>query len=351
MDGLPGLSSDFSYDSLVEASAWYSREILERGLQIRGGKARPPVDPTPIHNVVGVTIGEKIATPDVATGMASIVVFVRRKYLLAEIPKEDVLPTSVDGIPVDVVETGTFVALGCTAVAVNPKKKQRPAVPGISVGGTFGHGGTGTFGAVVTDASTGELFILSNHHVLADPDSAAIDGDVFQPGADDAGSALIGKVKKVIPLLQPPGVNRVDAAIAKVAAADVDTEIVSIGTPAGTQPAVFGNLVRKFGRSTRCRTGRVDHPAATHVAVHFPFANVSEFLFAEQIVIRSADPSGPFSDKGDSGSLIVDVSSTNAVGLLFAGNQHGSNATAIQGAYTLANPINLVLSDLGVTFA
>jgi hypothetical protein len=354
VDQLPGLNSDYSYDSLLTASDQYAREVLETGLRIRGGDFRRLNAPEPLHNVVGVAVGEKI-TENARTSIASVVLFVRRKYRVEEIPFANRLPSDLDGIPVDVIETGEFVALGCDSVtAIDPKHMKRPAVPGYSIGGVRGHGGTGTFGALVTQGG-GSLFILSNHHVLADPDSVALDGDVFQPGKDDRNDKVdtrIGKVAKIVPLLPPPGVNVVDAAIAGVlASTDVGKEILGIGAPTGTRAAVFGDLVRKFGRSTRCRIGRVDQTPSAHVAVTIPHANLTEFLFRDQIVIRTEDPTGSFSAKGDSGSLILDADTTDAVGLLFAGNVHPANPGPIQGVYSLANRIDVVLRELGVIFA
>jgi hypothetical protein len=59
--------------------------------------------------------------------------------------------------------------------------------------------------------------------------------------------------------------------------------------------------------------------------------------FVDQIVIVGDGPS--FSDSGDSGSLIVTRPGKRATGLLFAGSN----------THTIANPIQEVLSALGVT--
>jgi hypothetical protein len=59
--------------------------------------------------------------------------------------------------------------------------------------------------------------------------------------------------------------------------------------------------------------------------------------FVDQIVI--VGDAGSFSDSGDSGSLIVDRASKRATGSLFAGSS----------THTIANPIDEVLTALGVT--
>ena len=61
--------------------------------------------------------------------------------------------------------------------------------------------------------------------------------------------------------------------------------------------------------------------------------------FVNQIVIYSTK--GPFTKRGDSGSLVVTDPDKNPVGLLFAGNQSGK--------YAIANPIGPVLDAFGVT--
>jgi hypothetical protein len=358
MDLFPDLESNYPYDAFIAASTQYSREILQHGLRVREGKPPDPGLHAPMHNVVGVTIGEKIKD-GVRTGSVSVIFFVRRKYPLAELDAKDLLPTTaLGGLPIDVVETGDFVSLGLTggSTAVDPKQMKRPAPPGFSISGVKDHGGTGTFGALVRRASGAAHFILSNHHVLADPDNVAANGDVFQPGLADrpvppgTGTPVtrIGQVAQVLPLNLPPTPNRVDAALASVLnQSDVTNEIPVIGIPAGTVAAVAGRQVRKFGRATGLRTGLIENPAVTSVAVAIPHADVLEFMFTDQIVIRS-DSSQPFSGLGDSGSLVVDGITKEAVGLLFAGNQ---NASGVLGIYSLANPIDLVFSELDCTLA
>ncbi len=62
------------------------------------------------QNVVGVGVGlqERSGQP---TGKVAIVVSVRDKVPLDQIPPQDRIPTEVDGVPVDGRATGTFRAL------------------------------------------------------------------------------------------------------------------------------------------------------------------------------------------------------------------------------------------------
>lgn len=59
--------------------------------------------------------------------------------------------------------------------------------------------------------------------------------------------------------------------------------------------------------------------------------------FQDQILIRGSN--GMFSDRGDSGSVIVDRSTQRATALLFAGSA----------SHTIANPLVEVLAQLGVS--
>jgi hypothetical protein len=91
--------------------------------------------------------------------------------------------------------------------------------------------------------------------------------------------------------------------------------------------------VHKHGRTTGYTQGEVvDISADVNVQYDFGVAR-----FVDQIVI--VGDSGAFSDSGDSGSLIVDRKTGQATGLLFAGSS----------SHTIANPIDDVLSALGVT--
>jgi len=64
--------------------------------------------------------------------------------------------------------------------------------------------------------------------------------------------------------------------------------------------------------------------------------------FDRQIEVQR-DGSAPFSEGGDSGSLIVDAETREPVALLFAGGEKNGVKS------TFANPIDLVLQHYGVT--
>lgn len=339
-------------DLLAAKRAWSSRCFgAPRASGFRAFSVVAP--PTPDQNVVGVGIGEKLDGGK-PTGILAVKFFVRRKFPEGEISPGDMLPKSIDGLPVDVEEAGFLRALARqprkprtprkpreqpAARMPDPKAKWRPARPGSSCG--FRAPGdafrmAGTFGALVRDSSG--AYILSNNHVLADENNLAPGAPIFQPGLLDRGNVATDQVAALTRFirLQLTGTNKVDAAIAKgTRAAILSRDILHLGPPSGTAAAAIDMRVHKFGRTTSYTVGRVTS-TATDVTVGY---NMGNLFFEDQIVI--VGDQGSFSAGGDSGSLILDRTTNKAVGLLFAGSA----------THTIANHIADVLGALKVTLA
>ncbi|HYV06669.1 MAG TPA: hypothetical protein VFB82_18895 [Blastocatellia bacterium] len=297
----------------------------------------------PETNVVGVGIGEKISDGK-NTGVMAVKFLVRVKYSPSEVDKKHQLPRTVNGLPTDVEQVGTFRKLGAPAPVLppmpNPKLRFRPAQPGCSVG--FRDPGNafimaGTFGALVK--SSQGLFVLSNNHVLADENQLPLGSPIFQPGLLDGGKPLTDRIATLTKFikLKSTGMNKVDAAIAKALKASlVSNEILFIGKPKGVTPALMDMVVHKFGRTTSYRVGRVTS-VNTDVSVQY---DTGLYKFSGQIIIKGLN-NQPFSAGGDSGSLILERATNKAVGLLFAGST----------SHTIANHIKDVLTAFGVTLA
>ena len=104
-----------------------------------------------------------------------------------------------------------------------------------------------------------------------------------------------------------------------------------------------GTRVAKLGRTTGLTRGRVTAFELDNVTVEF---DIGLLRFDNQIEIEG-DGEGPFSDGGDSGSLIVGED-RRGVGLLFAGtDQGGANGQGL----TYANPLHSVLDALEIELA
>lgn len=162
-------------------------------------------------NIVGVAFGRRIVGGEF-TDDPAVVVYVARKVPTQFLPTTRVLPRRMfvggDQIELDVVETGPIYPLEFT-------KRERPAPSGISIG----HPAitAGTLGCLVTDNTDGSLCILSNNHVLANQNAAAIGDPAIQPGSFDGGTTPaddIGTLKRFV-VINPTG-NTVDGAIAQV---------------------------------------------------------------------------------------------------------------------------------------
>ncbi len=286
-----------------------------------------------IPGVVGTAVG---LLPDGRVGV---------KVLLADGGVRGV-PAAVDGVPVATLVTGMFMARS------DPTTRQRPAPMGFSVG----HPAitAGTIGARAADGS-GNLFILSNNHVLANSNDANIGDAALQPGPYDGGTAAdqIGTLFDFQAIDFTGGNNTIDAAIALSGAGDVGNATPAddgYGAPSGAiyndansdglfddKSTLLGLNVQKYGRTTRLTHGQI---TGINVTVDVCYEVLIIFCvksarFVDQLLIEP----GSFSGGGDSGSLIVsDDANRNPVGLLFAGSS----------TQTIANRIDLVLNRFGV---
>jgi hypothetical protein len=210
---------------------------------------------------------------------------------------------------------------------------------------------TGTLGSLVKDTS-GNLYILSNNHVLARSNAGKVGEEIMQRGYVDTvpvcsktGTINVANLSKFVKLNFSGGNNTVDAAIAQIISGQVSTNgtILEIGTlSASTVNPSVGLKVEKSGRTTALTTGTIAAINVTAtVSGYGPCGSGTETAkFVNQFQINSST----FSSSGDSGSLIVTQpaigKTPNPVGLLFAGSSTS----------TIANPISAVLTTLGISF-
>jgi hypothetical protein len=210
----------------------------------------------------------------------------------------------------------------------------------------------GTIGALVSRG--GKFYILSNNHVLARSDLAAVGEAIIQPGLVDNNCSAFGAVtaanlSQFFNLEDDPRPN-VDAALAEIVPGAVDPlgAIVQLGgTTIGGQPTdgtpnpgpgvapTIGRAVAKSGAATGLTCGTIVSIDTTiYVEYQLGCNSGSTYIcdFTDQIVI--GDPG--FSAQGDSGSLVVTQDTADPVGLLFAG-------TATD---TVASPVAVIMQQL-----
>jgi hypothetical protein len=217
------------------------------------------------------------------------------------------------------------------------RSKTRPAAPGISIG--HFNVSAGTFGCIVTDGR--KQYVLSNNHVLADVNSGAIGDKIIQPGRVDGGilpTDQIAILSKFVPI-DFNGTNKIDAAIAipldnSLITSNFPHSIPNIGVIQGITNPTNKMRVAKYGRTTGYTEGEI---VSLNSDTPVDYNGLSAY-FEEQLEIEGIDGID-FSQPGDSGSIIIDLGTKKAVGLLFAGG----------GSSTFANPIANVLQALNVS--
>lgn len=277
-----------------------------------------------------------------------------------------------DGQTIDVIITAISQADSTASdsvdlIIVPPQqaKQSLPTLLGVSGGNrnstsrvgsaTFCCGGT--LGSEVLRG--GQKYILSNNHVLANSDTgvtgSGASGDaILQPGLIDSqcsstNTNTVANLSQFFNLENGSG-TPVDAAIALVVSGDVDPNgtISQLGgTTSGGQPtdgaphagsgisASLGETVAKSGRSTglTCASiNAINVQASVEYTKGCGTGSTFDVTYTDAISIGD----GTFSAEGDSGSLIVDQTSADAVGLLFGGSDTD----------TVANPIADVLAQL-----
>jgi hypothetical protein len=264
----------------------------------------------------------------------------------------DGVPRTANGVAVQRVVTGLISARACQDELDPTRRCERPVPIGVSVG--HPNITAGTIAARVVDGN-GNVFALSNNHVLANSNNASIGDPALQPGPYDGGTSAdsIGTLAafKTISFnySQCDGsptntnCNTIDAAIALTSTANLGTATLpldnSYGVPKKTTATVALNqAVKKCGRTTGCTSGNV---AEVSVTIDVCFKPRGMFFCASDGIARFVDQigisPGTFSAGGDSGSLIVNANS-NPVGLLFAGSS----------TRTFANKIGYVLNEFKV---
>lgn len=280
------------------------------------------------ENIVGVGVSHKIRG-DVLTDEPCVTVYVVAKVDEGMIAPSAKVPEEVNGVQTDVVATGELHAFPF-------KGRYRPAPGGVSLG--HFKITAGTLGCLVKKGS--KLCVLSNNHVLANSNAAAIGDPILQPGPIDGGmnpADMIARLLQFVPIQFGGPANKVDCAIGEVIRESLVTPLDKcygkIKLP--VVPCKLNLLVKKCGRTTQFTRGRITDCTAT-VRVNY---GVGIATFQNQIFIQSLNPPAQFSAGGDSGSLIVTDETSQPVGLLFAGSA----------THTIANPISAVLAALGVT--
>jgi len=226
------------------------------------------------------------------------------------------------------------------------RQRHRPLEAGLSVG-HFAVS-AGTLGFVVQDAAA--YYLLSNNHVLANVNAAQPGDPIFQPGRvdqtpDDGSLVAVLDRFEVLSFIRE---NVVDCAVGQLLGDQQFyagwSEAIG-GVVQGSRrlrQTDLGTTVFKAGRTTGVTEGVI-----TQVEIDGLRVNMGEpgkpkpASFSDQFEVIGTN--GPFSQPGDSGSLVIHEDG-HAVGLLFAG---GPDAQGID--LTFVNDVETVLERLRVS--
>jgi hypothetical protein len=304
-----------------------------------------------LPDVTGVGLGPRVRNGK-RTREVAIKVFVKRKKPAAEVPPDELIPTSFEGVPTDVVEMQPLVpCLDPVPGVVHPENmpgdsaRADPLKGGVEIaverpdGKPGGLGGAGTLGCIVRNRNdTTAVYALTNHHILTN-NRLSLSRRVLQHSPTGGGfdSTPLG--------FAAAGAqdSLVDAALVRL---QTDQEwvpaIKEIGFVTGTFEVTLAEVVtdlyqvRKRGARTGLTGGVVE---ALGVESHS--------LRKHDMLIRP-NPAAPphehepahFAFHGDSGAVVVN--DDNEVVGLFWGSED-SPSPGDQFAKAVAIPIQLVL--------
>jgi hypothetical protein len=272
----------------------------------------------PESDIIGIGFGLKQVGQNGFEEGDAIRVYVRRKHPRSRLRAKEIVPMRVNGIATDVIE-------------MEPLQPHQAQLCGGSVGSLQGN--DGTLGCLVQMAGQPGVFLLSSNHVIADLNDAQLGAPIFAPGLREGGDPnrpiATLTARPALVFGGPP--NYVDLAIAALQdPQSVVPEILGIGRV--QQPimqAFKTETVKKHGLASGNTLGVVVDTAGD-MTVAFDSEHIVHYT--NQLTITNVG-GGPFSDFGDSGSLVLDAATGRSVGMINAGN----------GSVTIASHIDIVL--------
>ena len=252
---------------------------------------------------VAVGIRERGGT---LTGEVVFRVHVVRKLPTAVLPPDQIVPSSIRGVPTDVVvQRKPTPEVGFNDI--DDWKEYSPRVGGSRIGAESKNGATGTLGAFCKRTTDSKVVLLSNWHVLVGDKGKVGDG-VGHPKWRKSCCCVCDRIGKVLAFDKT-----LDCAIAeldaKIAFApkvrrilQSDGTVEQEGTILGSAPPVAGDEVYKVGARTGLTRGIISD------------------LDANQIEVTPNAPFTRMSNSGDSGSVYISLVTGMVCGLHHSGD-------------------------------
>jgi len=272
------------------------------------------------------------------------------------------------------------VLLNTAGVTSNPATHETRQATPVSLGSSGGNNNDydtsgnqiqdccgGTLGSLI-QSSNGTQYLLSNNHVLARSDQASVGETIVQPGLIDDNCTPFGQTGAAVSavgtltgfLSLKSNSTNADAAIAAVNAGAVSTAgnilelgaLQANGTLAAAPPGISSTggkgespslnmSVAKSGRTTGLTCASISTVSLSVSVDYFTDCAETKSYLTKVYTNQIGITGNQFSDAGDSGSLVVDSSNAEPVGLFFAG---GTNNSGV--GEGVANPVSDVLSEL-----
>jgi len=334
-NGITPQTRDFTREELVAAKEDAVQHLLR-----------------PNGNVVGVGIGKQLKGGIAGKDCVRVYVVYKIRDQQALAPKCFVPSHFGNQVPTDVIEVGRLGRNGRVAGLPDPRWPIESAAgcqpgpaasllqPGAPIrvktnAPNVNEGARGTLGCVVTDGTN--QYILSCNHILrrngrvpADPEYANVVSAYFvgdQP--------VIAGPRQFVPL-NHYRTNLADCGLALVAPGREEVQPTFPGpyklTAKTPSCPVKGMKVVKFGAVTGLTKGNIVD-ADLDLFVDYSFGT---FRFTNQVLIECGHGSDNFATAGDSGSIVIDEDTKQAVAMIFAAS----------GGFAVACPLDAALKEL-----
>ena len=174
---------------------------------------------------------------------------------------------------------------------------------------------------------------MSNNHVIAGENQLPKGTQIVQPGAEQPpfvtqSQDVFASLEAFVPINFPspgnPITNRLDAAVARV----IDPGLVQTASmygglrfnPSQVVRPYPGMEVTKVGRTTGITRGLVTSTLVQGQKVNYGTLQQPRIAVFDDVLHAISHDGSPFSNPGDSGSVILEEESAYPVALLFAGD-------------------------------
>lgn len=230
-----------------------------------------------------------------------ISVGVRKKRPLAELGPGEAIPSEIAGVKTDIIELNPKLSLYSPRYSV--------MCGGVSIGNTEDES-SGTLGGFFYDTITERICGLTNFHVLAQGDTPKVPSTyVIHPSLEDGGDASWRVAKSTRFLLSEWG----DAAIFTPYKDPGLSVLESHQILRNVVEPEIDDLVEKVGRTTGVTQGIVS--AIGYLTLDYTDYGYDSILMSVMAYIPRDDPDELIVDGGDSGSIVYNSETGEALGL------------------------------------